>query len=89
MYVCMHVHFGSSLVLIRREGMALTKAREFKTRFGASSLHLQTCEDLEQRKIRSAECKNSLLGVLGGSALSDVEKRDITTLLVDDPRRQW
>lgn len=69
--------------------MALTKAREFKTRFGASSLHLQTCEDLEQRKIRSAECKNSLLGVLGGSALSDVEKRDLTTFLVDDPRRQW
>ena len=67
--------------------MAVVK--EFKVRFGASSLCLQAVADGEARKLRSAECKTALLTLLEGVPLKTCEKREITTLIVENPRSEF
>ena len=69
--------------------MAVSKVKEFKVRFGASSLCLQAIADGEARMRRSAECKTAILTLLEGVPLKTSEKREITTLIVENPRNQF
>ena len=69
--------------------MAVTKAKEFSTRFGASSLHLATTAP-DQRVARAAELRAGLIYVLEGATVTAVEKNMLHALIVEAaPRGIW
>ena len=67
----------------------MSKVKDFKVQLGVCSLCLQSIDDDEARKSRSAECKNVLLTMLQSVALNASEKREITALIVDNPRGEF
>ena len=67
----------------------MSKVKDFRVQLGVSSLLLQSIADGEARKLRSAECKNVCLAMLEGAPFTTGEKREITELIVDNPRSQF
>ncbi len=69
--------------------MAVTKAKEFATRFGAASLHLASTAP-DQRVARAAELRAGLINVLEGATVTAVEKNMLHALIVGAaPRGIW
>jgi hypothetical protein len=63
------------------QAMAVTKAKEFATRFGAASLHLASTAP-DQRVARAAELRAGLINVLEGATITAVEKNMLHALIV-------